>query len=329
VNKILEVSKLNINFQTKSGLVKAISDVSFQLHKGETLGVVGESGCGKSITNLAILGLLPGNAIYSADKIDFCQQSLLNLTTSQWQKIRGNKISMIFQDPMSALDPSFTIGMQMVETILAHQTHLSKKEAFDLSLELLDSVGISDSTKRIKQYPHQVSGGMAQRIMIAMSISNQPELLIADEPTTALDVTIQAQIIDLLKKLQEERNMGMILVSHDLGVIRENSDIIQVMYAGEVVERASSTDLIQTPIHPYTHGLLKSLPSMNKEERKLQLYSIPGTVPSLDNRPAGCQFGERCDLKTPSCESFQHQLFPSTKKAKHFHSCLEQKENQS
>jgi len=301
---LLEVSNLNIHFPTnqKNTFVHAVRDLSFHLNQGEMLGVVGESGSGKSITNLALLGLLPNDTKITADKILFEENSLMKLSDRSWQKIRGSKISMIFQDPMTALNPFLTIEYQITEVLRTH-LHLSKKDSFDRTIELLNLVGISSPKDRLKNYPFELSGGMAQRVMIAMSIATNPKLLIADEPTTALDVTIQKQILELLKSLQQKLNLSILLVTHDLGLVAQYSDRIQVMYAGEIVETGHTSDLITSPLHPYTKGLIESRPKGKSEKAKTQLYSIPGIVPSFSNRPQGCQFHPRCSNKINQCEN--------------------------
>jgi oligopeptide/dipeptide ABC transporter ATP-binding protein len=298
---LLEIDNLNLKFRTSKGVIHAIRDLSFNLSQGETLGIVGESGCGKSITNLAIMGLLPDTADLTADKLEFEGQDLLTLKEKQWQNLRGGDIAMIFQDPMTALNPCFTVGFQIEETLALHRTDLSKQQRKEFVFDLLDQVGIPAPRERAKSYAHELSGGMSQRVMIAQAIACNPKLLIADEPTTALDVTIQDQILKLLKELQEKNNMAMILVTHDLGVVAENSDRIQVMYAGEVIETGKSRQVIDHPNHPYTNGLLSSLPGKSAGGFRTPLPSIAGMVPDLRARPTGCQFNPRCDLSTDEC----------------------------
>ncbi|MBC7714065.1 MAG: ABC transporter ATP-binding protein [Rhizobacter sp.] len=304
---LLEVKNLNIHFKSDRSKepIHAVRDLSFSLKQGEMLGVVGESGSGKSITNLALMGILADSAIVKADVAKLNGVDLLSLKEKEWQKIRGQEISMIFQDPMTALNPFLSVQFQMVETI---QTHLglSKKDAIDKAVELLGLVGIPSPKDRLKAYPFELSGGMAQRVMIAMAISTNPKLLIADEPTTALDVTIQKQILNLIKMLQEKNNMSVILVTHDLGVVSEYSERLQVMYAGEIVESGKTTDLITHPRHPYTHALLASRPGALvdnlKRMPKTPLPSISGIVPAFHQRPIGCQFNPRCEFVTPECQ---------------------------
>ena len=300
MEKLLEVKNLSISFETKKGIAHAVRDVSFEVYEGETLGVVGESGCGKSITNLAIMGLLPENAIVKADRLSFKGTELLNLNEKSWQEIRGEKIGMIFQDPMSSLNPCYTVEYQIDEVLKIHKPELNKEQRKEKVLSLLKDVGIPAPNERLKSYPHELSGGMSQRVMIAMAIACDPKLLIADEPTTALDVTVQGQILDLLSKLQKTKGMAVIFVSHDLSVVREITDKIQVMYAGEVIESGGTEEVIHGPRHPYTKGLLDSIPNFHK--KNTELYSIPGIVPDLLNRPNGCQFAKRCFNRSDDCE---------------------------
>jgi len=305
---LLEIDNLNLKFKTSKGVIHAIRDLSFNLNEGETLGIVGESGCGKSITNLAIMGLLPDTAILSADKLEFKGQDLLSLKERQWQKLRGGDIAMIFQDPMTALNPCFTVGYQIEETLSLHRKDLSKIERKEFAIDLLDQVGIPAPKERSLSYAHELSGGMSQRVMIAQAIACNPKLLIADEPTTALDVTIQDQILKLLKSIQEKNKMAMILVTHDLGVVAENADRIQVMYAGEVIETGSASKVINHAQHPYTQGLLNSLPGKNDGGFRTPLPSIAGMVPDLRARPTGCQFNPRCPFVQDDCKSAMPHL---------------------
>ncbi len=301
---LLEVEGLSLSFEEKGGtLWQAVRDVSFVLREGESLGIVGESGCGKSLTSLALMGLLPETAFLKAKKIVFNERNHLTLTPKQWQKIRGEEMAMIFQDPMSALNPCFTLGFQIEEVLAIHKPELSKKERKEAVLDLLDQVGIPAPTIRIHSFPHELSGGMSQRVMIAMAIACKPKLLIADEPTTALDVTIQGQIMNLLKKLQEKYHMAMILISHDLGIVSQNADRIQVMYAGEIVESASTESIIASPSHPYTYGLISSLPGGQSTPFRGELPSIEGIVPDLRYRSSGCQFLPRCKFAKNDCNS--------------------------
>jgi dipeptide transport system ATP-binding protein len=292
---LLEIKDLNIYFKSDKNPepIHAVRDLSFSLKQGEMLGVVGESGSGKSITNLALMGILGDSAIVKARECTFNGHALLELKERELRKIRGGEIAMIFQDPMTALNPFLTVEFQIVETILAH-LNISKAEAKNRAIELLLQVGITSPADRLKSYPFELSGGMAQRVMIAMAISTGPKLLIADEPTTALDVTIQKQILTLIKSLQEKNNMSVILVTHDLGVVSEFSERVQVMYAGELVETGRTSDLIKNPHHPYTYGLLSSRPGAVARPAKTPLASIAGIVPAFHQRPVGCQFNPRC-----------------------------------
>lgn len=299
---LLNVEKLNIFFKSDKNPepIHAVRDLSFSLKQGEMLGVVGESGSGKSITNLALMGILGDNSKVIASECTFNNRNLLELKEKEWQKVRGGEISMIFQDPMTALNPFLTVEFQLVETILAH-IKCTKKEARERAIDLLSQVGITSPLDRLKAYPFELSGGMAQRVMIAMAISTHPKLLIADEPTTALDVTIQKQILTLIKDLQIKNNMSVILVTHDLGVVSEFSERVQVMYAGELVETGNTRDLIAHPAHPYTHGLLSSRPGAVERLPKSALPSIPGIVPAFHQRPTGCQFNPRCPNVQSDC----------------------------
>ena len=299
---LLSIKNLSIKFKTRRGPISVIRNMSFDVERGETVGLVGESGCGKSVCNLAIMGLLPqDNAIVSADEMVFNGQNLQGMTEEKYRNIRGNMISMIFQDPMSALNPCFTVGFQIEEMLKIHRPTLTKKERIKKCIDLLFKVGIPLPRQKMDYFPHQLSGGMSQRVMIAMAISCNPLLLIADEPTTALDATIQAQILYLLKELQEEHEMAMILITHDLGVVSLNSDKINVMYAGEIVESGSSGQVIKKPLHPYTKGLVGSLPGRKGIPPHTTLPSIPGSVPNLSNRPPGCQFNPRCPYVEERC----------------------------
>jgi oligopeptide/dipeptide ABC transporter ATP-binding protein len=296
---LLSVRNLTTVFQTGKGQVTAVDDVSFDLGRSEVLGIVGESGSGKSVTALSILGLLqtpPGRV--AGGQVLFEGQDLLKLSESRMQAIRGSDISMIFQEPMTSLNPVFTVGDQVMETIRVHEK-LGPKAARDRAIEMLVKVGIPSPERRIDDYPHQLSGGMRQRVMIAMALACSPKLLLADEPTTALDVTIQAQILDLLRQLQAEMNMAVIVITHNMGVVAEFADRVIVMYAGQIVEQASVDDTFYRPGHPYTEGLLRSIPDLEVERRRL--HAIPGTMPSPFALPPGCRFQARCPDARPPC----------------------------
>jgi oligopeptide/dipeptide ABC transporter ATP-binding protein len=296
---ILEVKNLQTYFYTDEGISKAVNGISFKLKKGETLGIVGESGSGKSITSLSLLGLIPSPpGKIAGGSILFKGEDLLAKTEKQMRSIRGNEISMIFQEPMTSLNPVYSAGEQIAEAIRLHQK-LGKKEAWEKAVEMLRLVGIPSPEKRAKQEPHELSGGMRQRVMIAMALACHPEVLIADEPTTALDVTIQAQILELIKSLQKELGTAVILITHDLGVVYETCDRVAVMYAGRIVEYTSAKELYNNPKHPYTIGLLNSLPRLDMDQD--ELTTIPGTVPSPFNMPKGCSFAPRCAHAKPMC----------------------------
>ncbi|HLR11905.1 MAG TPA: ABC transporter ATP-binding protein [Sporosarcina sp.] len=297
---VLEVRNLRTSFQTEEGEVKAVDGVSFTLPKGKTLGIVGESGSGKSITALSILQLLASNGKIKDGEILFKGENLVNYTQERMRTIRGNSISMIFQEPMTSLNPVFTVGQQISEALIKHQK-MTKKQAMARSVDLLKLVGIPSPESRVKNYPHELSGGMRQRVMIAMALSCDPEMLIADEPTTALDVTIQAQILDLIKELQHRLGMSVMFITHDLGVVAETCDYVAVMYAGQVVEYADVYTLFANPKHPYTIGLLNSLPRHDLDQGKLE--PIRGNVPSIRDMPKGCRFAPRCPAATDLCRA--------------------------
>ncbi len=296
---LLTVRNLRTYFYTEDGVVKAVDGVDFEVYEGETLGIVGESGSGKSVTSLTILRLLdPKGKIEEGSEIIFNGKNLLDLDDDEMRKIRGNEIAMIFQEPMVALNPVFTIGEQIMEAILLHQD-VDKKTARQMAIDMLRKVGIPEPGKRVDEYPHELSGGMRQRAMIAMALSCRPKLLIADEPTTALDVTIQAQILELMKELQKEYGMAIILITHDVGVIAENADRVVVMYGGKVMETADVKTVFKKPRHPYTWGLLNAIPRLDIEQDRL--YSIPGMVPDPLHFPPGCRFSNRCEFKEEKC----------------------------
>jgi len=311
--ELLEVRNLKTYFHTENGIYKAVDDISFKLNKGETLGLVGESGCGKSVTALSIMKLIQKPGIIDSGKIIFKGKDLVKYSEKQMQKIRGNKISMIFQEPMTSLNPVYRCGHQIVEAIRTHQK-ISKAEAKEKSIELLKYVGIPSPEQRYNEYPHQLSGGMRQRVMIAMALSNNPDILIADEPTTALDVTIQSQILELLQKLQKELDMGILIITHDLGVIAELAHNVAVMYASEIVEIAGADEFFNNPKHPYTIGLFNSLPQSGKPKEKLPV--IEGFVPSPLEYPVGCNFGTRCKLADKKCKEEKPPLNEISKEHK-------------
>jgi peptide/nickel transport system ATP-binding protein len=301
-NLLLKIRNLHTYFYTDDGVAKAVDGVDLELVEGGTLGVVGESGCGKSVTALSIMRLIPdppGKIMQG--KIVFGGKDLLALSEAEMRKIRGRSISMIFQEPMTSLNPVFQIGDQISEVLTLHEG-LSKKEAWNRSIEMLKMVGIPAAERRVTEYPHQLSGGMRQRAMIAMALACSPKLMIADEPTTALDVTIQAQILELINRLQREKGMSVILITHNLGVIAETAQMVAVMYAGRVVEYTDVRTLFATPQHPYTQGLLKSIPRLDQDHAKrAKLEAIPGLVPSLLDLPPGCKFSNRCKCVFEKC----------------------------
>lgn len=305
---LLEVKNLKTQFTTKKGTVVAVDHVSFEINKGEILGIVGESGCGKSVTSLSILRLLPEIGEIADGSIIMNGKNLAGLSESRMCEVRGNEIAMIFQDPMTSLNPVLTIGRQLVEPFIIHQK-LGKDEANRKALEMLKKVGIPSPELRMKEYPHQLSGGMRQRVMIAMALSCEPSLLIADEPTTALDVTIQAQILQLMRELRDTTGTAIMLITHDMGVVAEMADNILVMYAGKAVEYADAESIFKNSLHPYTQGLLKSIPRL--DENVDDLYSIRGTVPNQYNMPKGCRFWPRCPYAKPICQKEQPGTYQS------------------
>lgn len=305
---LIEVKNLITSFMTERGKVTAVDGVSFHVKKGETLAIVGESGCGKSVTAQSIMRLLEEKGTTSYEgAIQFNGENLLNLSINEMRHIRGNKISMIFQDPLSSLNPVYTIGNQIMEPLMLHQ-NLKRKSAYKKAIEMLKLIGIPAPEKRIDEYPHELSGGMQQRIMIAIALSCQPQLLIADEPTTALDVTIQMQILDLIEKLKEEFNMGIIFITHDLGVVAQYADRVAVMYLGEIVEEGSVKEIFNQPIHPYTKGLIESIPRLTGTRGK-RLHTIRGMVPSLYNIPEGCRFAPRCEFADENCMKISPKMY--------------------
>ena len=318
---LLDVNDLTVEFSTDEGKVRAVDGVSFHIDKGETLGVVGESGCGKSVTALSMMQLIPmPPGRFVRGSIHFQGEDLLKASPERMQTLRGNRISMIFQEPMTSLNPVFTVGDQIGEVVRRHQG-LDRAAARETAIEMLRLVGIPAPAERVDVYPHQLSGGMRQRVMIAMALSCKPDLIIADEPTTALDVTIQAQIIDLMKELQQELGMSILLITHDLGVVAESCDRVVVMYAGKVVEQASVEAIFDAPAHPYTRGLLRSVPGWRPKagedvtpligaDGKPRLRTIPGLVPNLLDLPQGCRFQARCDRLIDACKTAEPDLSP-------------------
>ena len=309
---ILQIEDLQTHFFTAVGTVRAVDGVSYALKAGETLGVVGESGCGKSVTALSVLRLVanpPGRIVGGA--VRFQGRNLLEISAPEMERIRGNEISMIFQEPMTSLNPLYTVGRQIAEAVALHQG-LNKRDSWDRAVEMLRRVYIPEPERRAHAYPHQLSGGMRQRVMIAMALSCNPKVLIADEPTTALDVTIQAQILDLMRELQETFGTAIILITHDMGVVAENADRVVVMYAGRKVEETDAARLFDNPGHPYTRGLLASIPHLDtaarSDARRARLNEIKGMVPSLFNLPRGCSFAPRCALATAQCRDVRPPL---------------------
>lgn len=306
---ILQVNNLVTSFGLDRGRFNAVDGISFDMNKGETLGVVGESGCGKSMTALSIMRLVPKPGLISEGDVLLNGTNLLKKGRTEMRRIRGNQISMIFQEPMTSLNPLFTVGNQIVEVYNVHRK-LSKAAARDKAIDSLKLVGIPEPKKRFSEYPHQLSGGMRQRVMIAMALACEPQVLLADEPTTALDVTIQAQILDLLYGLKEKVNTSIMMITHDLGVVAEVADRVIVMYAGKIVEQAAIKELFRNPLHPYTQGLLGSVPRIDRTREAL--HEIKGTVPSLDDMPKGCRFAPRCSQRRPECQEHDPDVVEKT-----------------
>jgi peptide/nickel transport system ATP-binding protein len=306
---VLSIADLVVEFRTDRGPLRAVDGVSLAVPRGRTLGVVGESGSGKTVTALAVLGLIGRAGRIVSGRIEYAQRDLCKLGQGELRKLRGNRIAMIFQDPMTSLNPVFPVGEQVAEAVRTHQRS-SRAQASARAVELLARVGIPEPGTRARAYPHQLSGGMRQRVMIAMALACEPDLLIADEPTTALDVTIQAQILALLARLQREMNMSIVLITHDLGVVAETCDEVVVMYAGQVVERASATELFAAPRHPYTAGLLRSVPRLEPQRERKRLAEIPGIVPDLRELAPGCRFADRCPRVQGRCRSEAPALTP-------------------
>ena len=306
-DRVLDVKNLSIDIPLAEGMLHAVDGIDIHVDKGETLCIVGESGCGKSLTSLAVMDLLPKKAIRRLERIDLSGASILDYSEQQMSDIRGSKMGMIFQEPMTSLNPAFTIGNQMVETLQRHR-NMNRILARDLAKGMLEKVGITAADQRLNQYPHQLSGGLRQRVMIAMTLLCEPELIIADEPTTALDVTIQAQILLLLQELQSEFDMGLILITHDLGVVARIATRVAVMYAGQIVEQGTVKQIFDNPMHPYTRGLMGCIPVPGKTKPGEPLGSIPGMVPSLVGKFTGCRFAERCDHVTDACRQSDIEL---------------------
>ncbi|HEX5937856.1 MAG TPA: ABC transporter ATP-binding protein [Actinomycetota bacterium] len=305
---LLEVKDLKVHFPTDDGVVKAVDGVSYSLQPGETLGIVGESGSGKSVSSLTVMGLINRKQATISGEVLFQGQDLLKLAKDEMRTVRGEKISMIFQDPMTSLHPFYKVGYQIAESILEHQD-ISKQEAMDQAIEMLARVNIPRPKERADQYPHEFSGGMRQRAMIAMALALNPDVLIADEPTTALDVTVQAQILDLIDRLKSEFNAAVIIITHDLGVVAEHCDDIMVMYGGKAAEFGNTEDIYYQPLHPYTWGLLSSIPRLD-EEKKERLNPIKGLPPSLIQVPPGCAFHPRCPYRFDPCDKDVPELLP-------------------
>jgi peptide/nickel transport system ATP-binding protein len=317
---LLRVEDLHVEFSTEDGVVKAVDGISYEVRRGRTLGVVGESGSGKTVSAMTILGLTRAQGAKITGRVMFEGRDLLALPDAELRKIRGNEIAMIFQDPSTALHPLYKVGSQLIEAVRAHQDS-SKAQARNRTIDLLGLVGIPDPCKRVDDYPHEFSGGMRQRAMIAMALANEPKLLIADEPTTALDVTVQAQILALLERLRGELGMAIVIVTHDIGVVAQMADEIAVMYAGRIVETATTEALLSGPEHPYTWGLLRSIPTLDGP-RVEQLESIPGSPPSLIDPPSGCHFHPRCAYAQPDHARIDPELLPLPTDPAHKVACL-------
>jgi peptide/nickel transport system ATP-binding protein len=320
VSPLLEVDDLQVHFDTEDGVVKAVDGVSFSVDRGKVLGIVGESGSGKSVSMLTVMGLSRSKNARISGAARFDGQDLLGASSEDLRDLRGSDIAMIFQDPLSSLHPFYKVGKQLVEAVQAHK-YMSRQQAKERAIEYLGMVGIPDPRRRFDNYPHEFSGGMRQRAMIAMALINEPRLLIADEPTTALDVTVQAQILDLIARLQNELDMAVILITHDLGVVAEVTDTIAVMYAGRIVEVADKRDIFRAPEHPYTWGLLQSIPRLNRP-RDEPLVPIPGRPPSLITLPTGCNFHTRCPYVRPRHREVDPMLEPVPDDAGHKVACL-------
>src|SRR5688572_15699634 len=317
---LLEIENLQVQFVTDDGVVKAVDGVSYTVDRGQTLGIVGESGSGKSVSSLTVMGLSRSRNARISGSIRFDGKELLTASDDELRTIRGNDIAMIFQDPLSSLHPFYKVGKQIVEAIRAHRD-VSKQQAYDRAIEMLGLVGIPEPRKRAESYPHEFSGGMRQRAMIAMALANDPKLLIADEPTTALDVTVQAQILELIERLQSEFDTAVVVITHDLGVVAEMADEIAVMYAGRIVEHADTDTIFAAPEHPYTWGLLSSIPKLDSP-RDEELVPIAGRPPSLINLPPGCSFHPRCPYQRPKHREIDPKLEPLPENSRHKVACL-------
>jgi peptide/nickel transport system ATP-binding protein len=317
---LLEVRDLNVRFETEDGIVRAVDGVDLTVHRGQSVGIVGESGSGKSVSMLTVMGLSRSRNATITGTATFEGTDLLGASDDELRRIRGDDIAMIFQDPLSSLHPFYKVGWQLVEAVRAHRD-VSKRQARERAIELLGLVGIPSPRDRVDSYPHEFSGGMRQRAMIAMALANEPKLLIADEPTTALDVTVQAQILELIARLQQELNMALVLITHDLGVVAEVTEEVNVMYAGEVVERASTDRIFSAPQHPYTWGLLRSIPRLDRP-RDEPLVPIPGRPPSLIAPPKGCRFFPRCPYEPADARETHPQLEPAADEPDHMVRCL-------
>jgi len=317
---LLRVEELRVEFPTEDGVVHAVDGITYQVYRGRTLGIVGESGSGKTVASMTTLGLTRGPGARISGRILFEGRDLITLSEGELRAIRGNEIAMIFQDPLSSMHPLYSVGFQLVEAVLAHRD-VPKAKARERAIELLGLVGIPDPGRRVDDYPHELSGGMRQRAMIAMALANDPKLLIADEPTTALDVTVQAQILDLLERLQRELDMAIVIITHDLGVVAEMADDVAVMYAGRIVETAAAQALLSSPEHPYSWGLLRSIPTL-AGPRVEQLAPIPGSPPSLIEPPSGCHFHPRCPYAQPDHARTDPFLEPVPDEPTHHVACL-------
>ena len=324
-DRVLDVKNLSIDIPLAEGMLHAVDGIDIHVDKGETLCIVGESGCGKSLTSLAVMDLLPKKAIRRLDRLDLAGASILDYSEQQMSDIRGSKMGMIFQEPMTSLNPAFTIGNQMVETLQRHR-NMNRVAARDLAKRMLEKVGITAADQRLNQYPHQLSGGLRQRVMIAMTLLCEPELIIADEPTTALDVTIQAQILLLLQELQSEFDMALILITHDLGVVARIATRVAVMYAGQIVEQGTVKQIFDNPMHPYTRGLMGCIPVPGKTKPGEPLGSIPGMVPSLVGKFTGCRFAERCDHVTDACRQSDIELRAESGETQSYRCIIDAKE---